>query len=87
MPNGYRATLVEQVQKYTPVLPAGDAESVRTMLTVGELALAALDLVSALVKAAAPVDPQDVPTLRRLLESATLPPDTPPDLIDRLTVA
>jgi hypothetical protein len=85
--NGYRATLVEQVQKYAAALPAGEADSLRTLLTVGELSLAAADLVSALVRGGVPVDPQDVPTLRWLLDSVTLPPDTPADLVDRLTVA
>jgi hypothetical protein len=35
----------------------------------------------------APVAADDVPTLRWLLKNATLPPDTPADLTDRLTVA
>lgn len=86
MQNGYKATLVEQVRKYAPSLPAGEVDSLRTKVLVGELSLAAADFVGALVRSGVPVDPQDVPTLRGLLESVTLPPDTPTDLADRLTV-
>ncbi|WP_328392253.1 hypothetical protein [Nocardia sp. NBC_00416] len=84
MQNAYRSTLVEQVRRYAPALPPGKVDSLRTLVLVGELSLAAVDLVTALVDGAVPVDPQDVPTLRRLLESVTLPPDTPADLTDRL---
>jgi hypothetical protein len=84
--NGYRATLKEQVRKYAPSLPPGTAASLRTKVAVGELSLAAVDLVSALVGAGIPVDPADLPTLRWLLESVSLPPDTPADLADRLVV-
>ncbi|MFG3339134.1 hypothetical protein [Glycomyces sp. NPDC048151] len=87
MQNDYRTTLVEQVRKYAPSLAAQVVDSLRTKVLVGELSLAAVDFVSALVRAKTPVDPQDIPTLRWLLESVTLPPDTPDDLADRLTVA
>ena len=86
MQNGYRSALVEQVRKYAPALPPEKVDSLRTMVIVGELSLASADFVSALVADAVPVDPQDVPTLRWLLESVTLPPDTPTDLADRLVV-
>ncbi|WP_406277052.1 hypothetical protein OH799_07410 [Nocardia sp. NBC_00881] len=86
MQNGYRSTLVEQVRKYAPALPPGKVDSLREKVVVGELSLASADLVSALVNAAVPVDPQDVPTLRWLLESVTLPPDTPVDLADQLVI-
>jgi hypothetical protein len=82
----YRSTLVEQVRKYVPALPPAKVDSLRTTVLVGELSLASVDFVSALVDDAVPVDPQDVPTLRWLLESVTLPPDTPADLADRLVV-
>jgi hypothetical protein len=85
--NDYRTTLVEQVRKYAPALAAGVVDSLRTKVLVGELSLASADFVSSLVSARVPVDAQDVPTLRWLLESVTLPPDTPADLADRLTVA
>lgn len=86
MQNGYRTALVEQVRKYADALPPGEVDELRTKVVVGELSLAAADFVGALVRLGVPVDPQDVPALRRLLESATLPPDTPDDLADRLTV-
>lgn len=86
MQNGYRATLVEQVRKYAPSLPAQVVDSLRTKVIVGELSLASADFVSALVRSRVPVAPQDVPTLRWLLESVPLPPDTPTDLADRLAV-
>ncbi|WP_026923206.1 hypothetical protein [Glycomyces arizonensis] len=86
MQNGYKATLVEQVRKYADSLPASEVDSLRTKVVVGELSLAAADFVSALVRRGVPVDAQDVPTLRWLLESAPLPPDTPAGLADRLTV-
>ncbi|MDA1359290.1 hypothetical protein O1R50_06640 [Glycomyces luteolus] len=87
MQNDYRTTLVEQVRKYAPSLAARVVDSLREKVIVGELSLASVDFVSALVDARVPVDPQDVPTLRWLLESVNLPPDTPTDLADRLTVA
>lgn len=86
MQKDYRSTLVEQVRKYAAALAPGTVDSLRTTVIVGELSLASVDLVSALVDDAVPVDPQDVPTLRWLLESVPLPPDTPADLADRLTV-
>lgn len=86
VPNGYRSTLVEQMRKYAPALPAVTADSLRTKVMVGELSLASVDLVSSLVDNAVSVDPQDVPTLRWLIESVTTPPDTPTDLADRLVV-
>jgi hypothetical protein len=85
--NDYRTTLVEQVRKYAPSLAAQVVDSLRTQVTVGELSLASVDFIGALVRARVPVDPQDIPTLRWLLETATLPPDTPADLTDQLTVA
>jgi hypothetical protein len=85
--NGYRSTLEEQVRKYAPALSEGRMDPLRTKLMVGELLLACIDLVSALADEAVPVDPQDVTKLRWLLERGTLPPDTPPDLADRLAVA
>lgn len=87
MQNDYRTTLVEQVRKYAPSLAAGVVDSLREKVLVGELSLAAADFVGALVRARVPVAPQDVPTLRWLLESVNLPPETPADLADRLTVA
>lgn len=86
MQHDYRSTLVEQMRKYTPALPPAKTDSLRTTVIVGELSLASVDLVSALVDHAVPVDPQDIPTLRWLLESVPLPPDTPADLADRLAV-
>lgn len=87
MQNDYRTTLVEQVRKYAPSLASQVVDSLRTKVLVGELSLAAVDFVSALVRARVPVAPEDIPTLRWLLETVTLPPDTPADLADRLTVA
>ncbi|MEU5154953.1 hypothetical protein [Glycomyces sp. NPDC021274] len=87
MQNDYRTTLVEQVRKYAPSLAGQVVDSLREKVIVGELSLAAADFVSALVRAQVPVDPKDVPTLRWLLENVTLPPDTPADLTDRLTLA
>lgn len=87
MQKDYRTTLVEQVRKYAPSLAAGVVDSLREKVIAGELSLASADFVSALVRAKVPVNPQDIPTLRWLLESVTLPPDTPSDLADRLTVA
>jgi hypothetical protein len=84
--HGYRSTLVEQVRKYASALSPGKVDSLREKVMVGELSLASVDFVSALVNDAVPVDPQDVPTLRWLLESVMLPPDTPADLADRLVV-
>ncbi len=78
MQHDYRSTLVEQMRKYTPALPPGKTDSLRTTVIVGELSLASVDLVSALVDHAVPVAPQDMPTLRWLLESVPLPPDTRP---------
>ncbi|MEV6320587.1 hypothetical protein AB0M45_05225 [Nocardia sp. NPDC051787] len=86
MQNGYRSTLMEQLRKYAPSLPTGKVDSLRETVVVGELSLASVDLVSALVDDAVPVDRQDVPTLRWLLENVALPPDTPADLADRLVV-
>ncbi|WP_327149066.1 hypothetical protein [Nocardia sp. NBC_01329] len=50
MRNDYRSTLVEQLRKYAPALPPGKADSLRTRVIVGELSLASVDLVSALVE-------------------------------------
>lgn len=86
MQNDYRTTLVEQVRKYAPSLAASVVDSLREKVIVGELSLASADFVSALVRARVPVAPQDLPTLRWLLESVTLPPDTPADLADRIVV-
>lgn len=87
MEKDYRTTLVEQVRKYAPSLAAQVVDSLREKVIVGELSLATADFVSALVRAGVPVAAEDVPTLRWLLENVTLPPDTPADLTDRLTVA
>lgn len=86
MQTDYRTTLVEQVRKYAPSLAAQVVDSLREKVIVGELSLASVDFVSALVRAQVPVAPEDIPTLRWLLESVTLPPDTPADLADKLTV-
>ncbi|GAA2134726.1 hypothetical protein [Glycomyces algeriensis] len=87
MQDDYRTTLVEQVRKYAPSLAQRVVDALREKVVVGELSIAAADFVSALVRAGVPVAAEHVPILRWLLESVTLPPDTPADLTDRLTVA
>ncbi|WP_204745162.1 CPCC family cysteine-rich protein [Glycomyces paridis] len=82
----YSERLLRQVERYGASIGPKRLRSVMHLIEYGEAGLAANDFVVALAFERTPVAAADAETLRALLAAVALPPDTPPDVADRLVI-